>query len=44
VFVCTTHDVATTRLAYDPFSAEIYGKKHLVKCCEPCLDESRWDI
>lgn len=44
VFFCAEHMVATTSLDYDPFALEIYGKKHLMMDCGPCLDELAWDI
>ena len=44
VFHCNEHGVLTTALEYDPFSLEIYGKRHLVMDCGECLEERALDI
>ena len=44
VLKCAEHGVATTVLAYDPYSREIYGKHDLMIECERCLDRQGWEI
>jgi hypothetical protein len=44
VYHCKRHNHSTTRLATNPFAAEIYGKTILVKDCPKCLEELGNDI
>ena len=44
VFACGEHGVLTSRMDFDPYSLEIYGKRHLMMDCNGCLDQLGWDI
>lgn len=44
VYHCADHGVLTSRLDYDPYSLEIYGKRYLMMDCDRCLDQLAWDI
>lgn len=44
IFECRIHSIKTVIVCVDPFSFEIYGKKHIVVCCPECVYNSAMDI